>query len=309
MSIIREATPSASPKISVISFCLNSAEFLRETIGTVIGQTYENYEFIMKDGGSTDGTIEILKEYPQIRWVSEKESGDNPMLDAFWQAFEMSRGEYIIFLAVSDGIADRQWFRRCAETLDADPEVSWVWGLSQNMMEDGEMGKVWYAEFLEHHPPQKMDFLPFWLATGHGMESNACFRRAAIEACFPRNSAEEPFRFHPALGLIYELNTRGYLPFFIPTVSYFGRIHGHQRQEDTEELLDKICKQYFRNIASYRRNLLAGRAVHRFRDSASKVIHEVGSKELLHYRKKVLLYRLKYKLRRDLQKLMDHIVY
>ena len=309
MSSIHEAIPSARPKISVISFCLNSAEFLRETIGTVLGQTYNNYEFIMKDGGSTDGTIEILKEYPQIRWVSEKEGGDNPALDAFWQAFEMSRGEYIIFLAVSDGIADRQWFRRCAETLDADPEISWVWGLSQNMLEDGEMGKVWYAEFLEHHPPQKIDFLPFWLATGHGMESNACFRRGAIEACFPRNSKEEPFRFHPALGLNYELNTRGYLPFFIPTVSYFGRAHGHQRQEDMYQLLDSICKRYFRDIAAYRKNLLAGRIVHRFRDGASNVIHEVGSQELWNYRTTILSYRIKAKLRRDLQKLLDHILY
>ena len=309
MSDIQAAAPSSSPKISIISFCLNSGRFLRETIGSVLGQTYGNYEFIIKDGGSTDGTIEILKEYPQIQWVSEKEGGDNPMLDAFWQAFEMSRGEYIIFLAVSDGIADRQWFRRCAETLDADPEISWVWGLSQNMMEDGEMGKVWYAEFLEHHPPQKMDFLPFWLATEHGMECNACFRRAAIEAYFPRNNAEYPFRFHPALGLIYELNTRGYLPFFIPTVSYFGRVHGDQKQEKIYELLDSITKRYSRYIAAYRRNLLAGRIVHRFRDGASNVIREVGPQELWDYRKKILTYRIKAKLRRDLQKLLDHILY
>ncbi len=58
MPVIHEAIPT-NPKISVISFCLNSGNFLRETIGSVIGQTYENYEFIMKDGGSTDETIEI----------------------------------------------------------------------------------------------------------------------------------------------------------------------------------------------------------------------------------------------------------
>jgi glycosyltransferase involved in cell wall biosynthesis len=309
MSTISEAPPSAGPKISVISFCLNSAEFLRETIESVLGQAYENYEFIIKDGGSTDGTIEILKEYPRIHWVSEKEGGDNPTLDAIWQAFEMSSGEYIIFLAISDGFVDRQWFKRCVEALDADPEISWVWGLSQNMMENGEMGKVWYAEFLEQHPPQKMDFLPFWLATGHGMECNACFRRSVFEICFPRNSPEEPFRFHAALGFNYELNTRGYLPFFIPTVSYFGRVHGHQRQEDLYELLDSICKQYFRDIAAYRSKLLAGRNAHRFRDGASKVIHEVASQELWHYRRKILNYRIKAKLRRDLQKLLEHIVY
>jgi glycosyltransferase involved in cell wall biosynthesis len=309
MSIANEAPTSDRPKISIISFCLNSAEFLRETLGSVVGQDYKSYEIIMKDGGSTDGTIEILKEYPQVRWVSEKEGGDNPALDAFWQAFGMSRGEYIIFLAVSDGLVDRQWLKRCAETMDGDPEISWVWALPQNMTEDGRMGKLWYTEFLQKTPPQKEDFLPFWLATGHGMESNACFRRSAVETCFPRNNPDDPFRFHPAHGLNYELNTRGYLPFFIPTASYFGRVHGHQRQEDMYELLDSISKRYFRNIKAYRRGLLAGRIIHRFRDGASNVIREVRPQELWNYRKKILIYRIKAKLRRDLQKLLDHILY
>jgi hypothetical protein len=86
-------------------------------------------------------------------------------------------------------------------------------------------------------------------------------------------------------------------------------VHGHQRQEDLYELLDSICKQYFRDIAAYRSKLLAGRNAHRFRDGASKVIHEVASQELWHYRRKILNYRIKAKLRRDLQKLLEHIVY
>jgi glycosyltransferase involved in cell wall biosynthesis len=309
MSVILETTPVPNPKISVISFCLNSGKFLRETIGSVLEQKYDNYEFIIKDGGSTDDTIEILKEYPQIRWVSEKESGDNPTLDAIWQAFSMSRGEYIIFLAVSDGLVDRQWLKKCVATLDADPEISWVWGLPQHMSEEGHLGAVVRDEFLQRLPPQKTDFMPFWLATGHGMECNACFRRSVFEICFPRNSREEPFRFHATLGFNYELNTRGYLPFFIPTVSYFGRTHGHQWQENFENILDSISKRYFRDVAEYGSNLLAGRTMHRFRDGASNVIREVGTDELRHYRRKVLIYRLKSKLRRDLQKLLDHIVY
>lgn len=309
MSVIPESKPVPNPKISVISFCLNSGNFLRETIESVLGQIYDNYELIIKDGGSTDDTIEILKEYPQIRWVSEEEGGDNPTLDAIWQAFAMSRGEYVIYLAVSDGLADRQWLKKCVETLDADPEISWVWGLPQHMSEEGHLGAVVCDEFLRHAPPQKMDFLPFWLATGHGMESNACFRRGVFETCFPTNHPEDPFRFHSTLGFNYMLNTGGYLPFFIPMVSYFGRTHGHQRQEDLENLLDSISKRYSRDVAAYQRNLLAGRTVHRFRDGASTVIHEVGKNELWHYRKKVWFYRLKHKLRRDLQKLLDHIVY
>ena len=144
MSVTYEITPAANPKISVLTFSLNSGNFLRETIGSVLQQTYGNYEFIIKDGGSTDETIEILKEYPQIRWVSEKEAGDISalkILDAIWQAFHMSRGEYVIYLAISDGISDPNWFKKAVEILDSDPEVSWVWGISQAKLEDGCQGR------------------------------------------------------------------------------------------------------------------------------------------------------------------------
>ena len=307
MPSISEAAPAADPKISVISFCLNGAEFLRETIASVLGQTYTNYELIIKDGGSTDSTIDILKEYPQIRWVSEKEGGDNPTLDAIWQAFQMSRGEYIVYLAVSDGLMDRDWFKRCVAILDSDQEVSWVWGLPQNMSEEGHLEDVVRPEYLRFAVPQKTDFLPFWLACGHAMESNACFRRRVFETCFPTNYPEDSFRFHSTLGFNYRLNTMGYLPHFIPTVSYFGRRHGRQRQESYDALLDSVCKRYYRDIDAYRRDLLSGRVVHRFRDGSSRVIREVTPDELSSCRTKVRGYRLRMKIRRDLQKLLDHI--
>jgi glycosyltransferase involved in cell wall biosynthesis len=307
MVVMHETALVANPKISVISFCLNSANFLRETIDSVLGQTYENYELIIKDGGSTDGTIEILKEYPQIRWVSEKEGGDNPALDAIWQAFSMSRGEYIIYLAISDGLVDRQWLRRCAETLDADPEISWVWGLGQRMSEEGHLGGVVHDEFLQHLPPQKTEFFPFWLATGYGMESNACFRRLAFETCFPRNRPEEPYRFHSSLGFNYKLNTMGFLPYFIPTVSYFGRTHSHQMQESLDALLDSISKRYYGDIEAYRKEVFSERVVHLFCNGSARVIREVGAEDLDRYRMKVRRYRLRMKIRRDLQKLLDHI--
>lgn len=309
MSVILETTPVPNPKISVISFCLNSGKFLRETIGSVLGQTYGNYELIIKDGGSTDGTIEILKEYPQIRWVSEKESGDNPAHDALWQAFNMSRGEYIIYLAVSDGISDPNWFRRAVEVLDTDPEVSWVWGINQAKSEEGHMGRVLWPEYLQHAPPQKMEWLPFWFALRHAHETSAIFRRTLFEKYFPTNDSDEPYRFNATLGFNLRLNMMGYLPYFLPIISFYGCTHRNQRQEALYNLIDSVSKTYDRDVNQFRSDFLSGKIIHRFRDGSSNVIHEVGEKELWHYRKMVLLYRLKYKLRRDLQKLMDHIVY
>lgn len=309
MSVIHESMRVGNPKISVISYCLNSGKFLRETIGSVLQQTYENYEFIIKDGGSTDGTMEILNEYPQIHWVSEKEQGDNSLLDAIWRAFHMTKGEYIIYLAISDGISDPNWFKKAVEVLDTDPQVSWVWGTIQSKSEDGHLGRVAWPEYLQHSPPQKQEWFPFWLALKQFQETNAIFRRRVFEKYFPRNTPDEPYRFFPTAGFNFRLNTIGYIPYFLPIISLYAYTHNNQLQERIYNILDSVMKIYDCDVKEYRKKFLSGKIVHRFRDGSGKVIHEVGKNELWGYRKKVLVYRLKCKLRRELQKLMDHIVY
>jgi glycosyltransferase involved in cell wall biosynthesis len=296
-----------SPKLSVVSFCLNSGRFLRETVESVFNQTYDNYEHIIIDGGSTDNTIEIFKEYSHLRWISEKEEGDNSVLDAIWKGFNMAKGEYIILLAISDGIYDKDWFKKSVEILDTDDQVSAVWGLSQAISEEGHHGKVFCSLYLENHPPQKMDWLPFWLSNGYGFESNAVYRRNVFEICFPKNHPDAPYRYHPALGFNYQLNIKGYLPYFLPMISYYGRIHENQRQEQIHDLLDSVSKVYDKDRKSYRRKFLSGKIRHRFRDGASKIIREVTPDELGSYKRKVWRYRIKHKIRRDVQKFLDHI--
>ena len=66
---------SALPRISVITPSFNSIHTIRETIESVRQQEYSNVEHIVMDGGSKDGTVDVLKEYPHLRWVSEKDEG------------------------------------------------------------------------------------------------------------------------------------------------------------------------------------------------------------------------------------------
>lgn len=63
------------PKISVITPTFNSIHTVRETIDSALQQDYPYWEHIVMDGGSTDGTVEILKSYPHLIWVSEKDEG------------------------------------------------------------------------------------------------------------------------------------------------------------------------------------------------------------------------------------------
>ncbi|HOG18384.1 MAG TPA: glycosyltransferase [Syntrophales bacterium] len=297
------------PKLSIISFCLNSGKYLRETIESVLQQTYKNFEIIVKDGGSTDGTLDILREYPQIRWVSEKEGGDNPILDAIWQAFSMVRGEYVVYLAVSDGIFDPNWFKRAVAVLDSDRQVSWVWGINQSKTEDGHLGEVSWQEYLRNPPPQKMDWLPFWFALQHGQETNAVFRRHLFEQYFPQNDPKEQYRFNPTMGFNIQLNKMGYLPYFLPIISFYGYTHKDQRQETYHDVISAAAALYRKQVFQYRDDFLFGRVTHRFRDGFSNIIHEVRRDELKYYWKKVITYRIKYNLRRKLLKAAEHIVY
>lgn len=298
----------ALSKVSVISPSLNHGRFLRETIESVLSQSHKNIEHIIVDGASTDNTVDILKEYPHLKWVSEKEEGDNKVLDAIWKAFYMSSGKYIVFLCISDGFVDASWLKKATEILDRDNQVSHVWGLPQSMSENGSLGKLWHADFFEYPPPQQTDFLPFWLATGEGVECNAVFRRHIFEACYPKNTPDDSFRFVPGLGFNFHLNTQGYLPYFLPIISIFGRAHENQRGEKyNDTFLGSGANLYFHEIELYKQKLLSGEVKHFFRDNNSKIIGEVKSSDLANYRKIIWRYRLKNSLQRKFQRILNKL--
>lgn len=90
---------SSLPKISIITPSFNSIHTIRETIESVRAQNYPCCEHIVVDGGSKDGTVELLKEYPHLRWVSEKDEGHYHAMN---KGVAMATGEIVNILNADD---------------------------------------------------------------------------------------------------------------------------------------------------------------------------------------------------------------
>ena len=88
-------------KISIITITLNSERYLEQTISSVVDQTYGNIEYIIVDGGSTDGTLDIIRKYDAKidRWISEPDKG---IADAMNKGLSLATGDYILFLHSDD---------------------------------------------------------------------------------------------------------------------------------------------------------------------------------------------------------------
>lgn len=269
--VVNKSKQSEKPKISVISPSLNHGRFLEETIKTIANQSYQNFEHIVIDGDSTDETVSVLKRYSHLKWVSEKDSGPD---EALRKGLAMARGKYIMPCCVSDGYLDRNWFKRCVEILDFQPEVSLVWGFPQNLSEDGVLGKIFYPQFHLTPAPQKADFFYYWLRTRFGFpEGNFCVRKEVIQRCLEGAHVYEK-GYDTWLEFNYNFESLGYLSYHVPVVANFGRAHHDQRglTEQQSGQSKRMLNYYFRKVADYRRQLVLGAKIHVFRDSEGKIL-------------------------------------
>lgn len=87
-------------KLSIITVVLNDKRHIEATMNTVLSQKYKSMEYIIIDGGSTDGTKEVIQQYDdRIKWISEPDKG---IYDAMMKGVRMARGEWILFLNSGD---------------------------------------------------------------------------------------------------------------------------------------------------------------------------------------------------------------
>jgi len=153
-----------TPLVSIITPSYNQARYLPATIESVLGQDYPNIEYIIVDGGSTDGSVEIIEQYADrlAWWVSEKDSGQTSAIN---KGFAHANGEILAWLN-SDDTYEPGAIKEAVDFLVDNPDVGLVYGDCNFIDENGRAFGLFAASQTDYqklkrgyvHIPQQSSF-------------------------------------------------------------------------------------------------------------------------------------------------------
>ena len=124
-----------TPKFSVITVTYNAAAVLEDTIQSVISQTYHHVEYILIDGGSTDGTLDIIARY-RDRIATVVSEPDKGLYDAMNKGMRLATGDYLCFLNAGDSFHEDDTLQSIAHSLTGNTLPDVIYG--QTALVDGE---------------------------------------------------------------------------------------------------------------------------------------------------------------------------
>lgn len=128
------------PRITIVTPSYNQAKYLPEAIESILGQDYPNLEYIIVDGGSTDGSVDIIKRYESqlAFWVSEKDSGQS---EAINKGLRRATGQLFNWIN-SDDVLFPGALQRVAEAYAKHPQADMIVGCRARSGADGKIFKV-----------------------------------------------------------------------------------------------------------------------------------------------------------------------
>ena len=158
------------PKISIVTPCLNGADYLAEAMDSVLGQGYPNLEYVVIDGGSTDGSVEIIKKRASYlaHWESEPDRGHAHALN---KGFSRTTGEIMGWLNADD-ILHRGSLTLLAQVFGRFPEVQWLTGQQSHLDERGSVVAV--------HPPRSWVRMMFLAGDYRWIQQESTYWRRAL---------------------------------------------------------------------------------------------------------------------------------
>lgn len=151
---MKQQNPFEYPYVSIITVVYNGEKHIEETIRSVINQTYENIEYIIIDGGSTDGTIDIIKKYEDkiSYWVSESDKG---ISDAFNKGVKVAKGDYINFQGDGDGFYSSDSLEKVFQNINPYEDI-FVSAMIQRISPEGE--ELYRSKYVENFDKKSLLF-------------------------------------------------------------------------------------------------------------------------------------------------------
>lgn len=222
------------PLITVVTVVFNGVEFLEDTIKSVIGQTYDNVEYIIVDGGSKDGTLDIIKKYEYAidYWVSEPDKG---IYDAMNKAIDLGSGDWINFMNAGDYFFDSSVLNRVFEESKNLIGYDVIYGdhlvrypNRVRMAKAGKVKKLWQASQFCHQSA-------FVRLTYHKKNKFNLYRKIAADFEF----------FYKCMRAGSNMK---YLPFVVSNVSA-GGVSDVKRVDSVLERWLIVEKDFFVNIS------------------------------------------------------------
>lgn len=127
-------------KLSIITINRNNAAGLEATLSSIVSQTFKDFEYIIVDGASKDGSVEVIKKFEpmfkHLKWVSEPDAG---IYNAMNKGIRMATGEYVEFLNSGDFLAGPDIVQQMLEELEIKDNPSILYG---NMLKDMPNGGI-----------------------------------------------------------------------------------------------------------------------------------------------------------------------
>lgn len=176
ISVSLRKNKSSLPRISIITPSYNQAEFIEQTIKSVVGQKYPNLEYWIFDGGSTDGSVEIIKKYADkypdiIKWVSRKDKGQ---VDALNKGLKKITGDIVAYINGDDYYLPNT-FQTVVKYFKNNPKKSWLVGNCQ--VSDKKLA---WSFTVKHSIPLRLG--KFWLYLFNWINQPAVFlKRELVE--------------------------------------------------------------------------------------------------------------------------------
>jgi glycosyltransferase involved in cell wall biosynthesis len=160
------------PLVSIITPSYNQTRYLEQTIRSVLDQDYPNLEYIVVDGGSTDGSLEIIQQYQKqlVWWTSEKDKGQ---ADGINKGLARARGEFVAWIN-SDDYYQPGAILEAVKALQKHPDVNLVFGNVVAVDADGQI-----TNLMRYGDWRVEDLMHFEIIGQAGV----FMRRAALESC------------------------------------------------------------------------------------------------------------------------------